>query len=180
MYHAKQLTAIFLMALLTACTSTPDVPVTYNPPPPEPVVHKSPLEQQLDAAEQKASPQGRQVLQTGRQMALINGEIIRGGCWDYANTIYNRAGYKKHRQTVFKGNKNYGPYADSNLIQHGDFLYYVNHSYHESEHSAIFVDWLDYSTKTALMLSYAGERRHQPARYKSYDLSNVYQIIRAR
>ena len=136
MYYARQLTAMFLVALLTACTSTPDVPQQVY----QPVIPKSPLEQQLDEAEQKATPQGRQVLQTGRQMALINGEIIRGGCWDYANTIYNRAGYKKHRQTVFKGDKEYGPYADTSQIQHGDFLYYVNHSYHDVEHSAIFVD----------------------------------------
>ena len=176
MYHAKQLTAIFLVVLLTACTSTPDI-LQYQP---QPVVQKSPLEQKLDEAEQKATPQGRQVLQTGRQMALVSGEIIQGGCWDYANSIYNRAGYKKHRETVFKGDKDYGPYADASLIQHGDFLYYVNHSYGDVEHSAIFVDWLDYHTKTALMLSYAGEHRRQPARYKPYELTNVYQIIRAR
>ena len=173
MYYAKQLTVIFLVVLLAACTSTPDIPQE------QPVVQKSPLEQQLDEAENKATPQGRQILQTGRQMALVNGEIIRGGCWDYANTIYNRSGYKKHRQTVFQGDKNDGPYADASLIQHGDFLYYVNHSYHESEHSAIFIDWLNYPT-TALMLSYAGERREQPARYKPYDLTSVYQIIRAK
>jgi hypothetical protein len=178
MYYAKQLTAIFIVALLTACTSTPDAPL---PKTPEPVVQKkSPLEQQLDEAENKATPQGRKVLQTGRQMALVNGEIIQGGCWDYANTVYNRAGYKKQRQTVFEGTKQEGPYADASLIQHGDFLYYVNHSYGDIEHSAIFVDWLDYPTKTALMLSYAGERRQQPARYKPYELTHVYQIIRAK
>jgi hypothetical protein len=176
MSHAKTLTAISLMVLLTACTSTPDIPQqTYQP-----VVQKSPLEQQLDEAENKATPPARKVLQTGRQMALVNGEIIRGGCWDYANTVYTRAGYKKHRQTVFKGAKRQGPYADASLIQHGDFLYYVNHSYGDVEHSAIFVDWLNYPSKTALMLSYAGEHRRQPARYKPYELTNVYQIIRAK
>ncbi len=176
MSHAKTLTAISLMVLLTACTSTPDIP-QYQP---KPVVQKSPLEQQLDEAENKATPPARKVLQTGRQMALVNGEIIRGGCWDYANTVYTRAGYKKHRHTVFKGAKRQGPYADASLIQHGDFLYYLNHSYGDVEHSAIFVDWLDYQSKTALMLSYAGERREQPARYKPYELTNVYQIIRAK
>jgi hypothetical protein len=176
MYYQKNITVIFLMALLSACSSTPDIPQqTYQP-----VVQKSLLEQQLDEAENKATPPARKVLQTGRQMALVNGEIIRGGCWDYANTVYNRAGYKKHRQTVFKGAKRQGPYADASLIQHGDFLYYVNHSYGDVEHSAIFVDWLDYQSKTALMLSYAGERREQPAHYKPYELTNVYQIIRAK
>jgi hypothetical protein len=144
------------------------------------VVQKSALEQQLDEAENKATPPARKILQTGRQMALVNGEIIRGGCWDYANTVYNRAGYTKQRQTVFQGTKLNGPYADVSLIQHGDFLYYVNHSYGDIEHSAIFVDWLDYPSKTALMLSYAGEHREQPASYKPYELTNVYQIIRAK
>lgn len=176
MYYAKQLTAIFIVSLLTACTLTPDLPQPIS----EPVVQKSLLEQQLDAAEQKATPQGRQILRTGRQMALVNGEIIQGGCWDYANTVYNRSGYQKNRQTVFQGDKDYGPYAETSLFQHGDFLYYVNHSYHDVEHSAIFVDWLDYNSKTALMLSYAGENRQQPASYKPYELSHVYQIIRAK
>jgi len=35
------------------------------------------------------------------------------------------------------------------------------------------------SGKLALMLSYAGERRKTPARYKVYDLSGVYYITRA-
>ena len=131
-------------------------------------------------AEQNATPNGRKILQVGRQMTLVNQKIIRGGCWDYANAVYNRAGYRKNRQTVFKGTKKKGPYADIHLIQSGDFLYYVNHSYNDIEHSAIFVDWVDYKTKTALMLSYAGERRKTPARYKNYDLSNVYRIIRGR
>jgi hypothetical protein len=177
MSHAKKLTAISLMVLLTACTSTPDIPPQYQP---KPVVQKSALEQQLDEAENKATPPARKILQTGRQMALVNGEIIQGGCWDYANAVYNLAGYTKQRQIVFKGTKQQGPYADVSLIQHGDFLYYVNHSYGDVEHSAIFVDWLDYASKTALMLSYVGEHREQPASYKPYELTHVYQIIRAK
>ncbi|OAD19207.1 hypothetical protein THIOM_005170, partial [Candidatus Thiomargarita nelsonii] len=82
------------------------------------------------------------------------------------------------RQTVFKS-ANTGPYANINLIQPGNFLYYINHSYKNLEHSAIFIDWLDYDNKQALMLSYAGENRHKPARYFPYDLSSVFRIIRA-
>ena len=114
-------------------------------------------------------------------MTLIDKVIIPGGCWDYANEVYNRAGYPnqpRKRQTIFKSSKS-GPYANISLIQPGDFLYYINHSYGDIEHSAIFVDWVDYNNKQALMLSYGGENRYEPARYLPYDLSSVYRIIRA-
>jgi len=133
-------------------------------------------------AEQKATPEGREILATGRQM-IEDGLILPGGCWDYINEVYNRAGYpnqRSKRQTVFKGTKNRGPYADISQIQPGDFLYYINHSYKDIQHSAIFVDWVDYDKKQALMLSYGGENRQQPARYRPYDLSHVYRIIRAK
>lgn len=133
-------------------------------------------------AEQKATPEGREVLATGRQM-IEDELILPGGCWDYINEVYNRAGYpnqRSKRQTIFKGTKKRGPYADISQIQPGDFLYYINHSYGDIQHSAIFVDWVDYNNKQALMLSYGGENRQQPARYLSYDLSHVYRIIRAK
>lgn len=166
----------FLALVLNGCTSTPKKtsPVAQNT-----TVKEPPLEEILVIAESKASDNGRKVLETGRQMALIDGEIIQGGCWDYANAVFNRAGFAKNRNIVFKGSKTKGIFADVGLIQPGDFLYYVNHSYGDGEHSAIFVDWLDYEGKIALMLSYAGEQRQTPARYASYDLSNVYNIIRA-
>jgi hypothetical protein len=133
-------------------------------------------------AEQKATPEGRAILATGRQM-IEDELILPGGCWDYINEVYNRAGYpnqRSKRQTIFKGTKARGPYADISQIQPGDFLYYINHSYGDIEHSAIFVDWVDYDNKQALMLSYGGENRRQPARYLPYDLSHVYRIIRAK
>ncbi|WP_069470894.1 hypothetical protein [Candidatus Marithrix sp. Canyon 246] len=134
------------------------------------------------AAERKATRNGNKILYTGRRMTLIQKSIIPGSCWDYANEVYNRAGYSNRpskRQTIFKGGKT-GPYVSRNQIQPGDFLYYLNHSYGNIEHSAIFVDWLDYRNKTALMLSYGGESRQEPARYRPYDLSSVYRVIRAK
>ncbi len=129
-------------------------------------------------AENKASDDGRKILEKGREMTVIHAEILPGSCWDYINTVYNRAGYPSHkRKTVFKSIKK-GPYADADLIQHGDWLYYINHSYGDIEHSAIFVDWIDKENKEALMLSYGGEKRQSPARYLAYDLSSVYQIVR--
>ncbi len=138
------------------------------------------LLERLDRAERSASPGGRAVLATGRQMTLVEREILPGGCWDYANEVYNRAGHpgRGGRRSVFKGSKERGPYATPAQIRPGDFLYYINHSYGDIEHSAIFVAWLDIDSRRALMLSYAGEQRREPARYKSYDLSHVYRIVR--
>ncbi|KHD07055.1 hypothetical protein PN36_14810 [Candidatus Thiomargarita nelsonii] len=130
-------------------------------------------------AEQKATPEGKKILVTGRQM-IENKVILPGGCWDYIHEIYNRAGYPNlptKREDVFKSVST-GPYANINLFRLGDFLYFINHSYKNFEHSAIFIDWLD--NKQALMLSYAGENRHQPARYFPYDLSSVFRVIRAK
>ncbi|HSO20745.1 MAG TPA: hypothetical protein VLT88_14880, partial [Desulfosarcina sp.] len=129
-------------------------------------------------AEARATPYGREILETGRSMTLARDEIIRGGCWDYANAVYNRAGYPdRKRKTVFKSRKA-GPYADLGLIQPGDWLYYVNHWYGDIEHSAIFVDWVDFGAGEGLMLSYGGEKRREPARYMVYDVSHTYMIIR--
>jgi len=131
-------------------------------------------------AERQASAAGRRVLETGRRM-VSQKLIIRGGCWDYANAVYNRAGYPTHKRVrVFSGTKGRPPFADTRLIQPGDWLYYSNHSYRGIEHSAIFVKWIDRSKRTGLMLSYGGEGRREPARYRAYDLRSVYRIERAR
>jgi len=130
-------------------------------------------------AENSALEDARKVLEAGRTMTLTNKEILPGSCWDYANAVYNRAGFSwGKREEVFKSVKA-GPFASVSTIKNGDWLYYINHSYGDIEHSAIFVDWIDVENKLALMLSYGGEKRHEPARYMAYDLSNVYGITRA-
>jgi hypothetical protein len=43
----------------------------------------------------------------------------------------------------------------------------------------LFIDWSNKKTRHGILLSYAGEGRAEPARYKEYDLRSVYQIIRA-
>ena len=130
-------------------------------------------------AESKATPEARRVLATGREMALVNHELVKGSCWDYANAIFERAGYpyRGKREVILKG-KGYA--AAAKYIQPGDFISYVNHSFNNIGHSAIFVDWLDADKKIGLMLSYAGQNRKEPARYKAYDLSDVFYIARAR
>lgn len=130
----------------------------------------------LYQAEQIAPTPSKQVLRTVRQMALDNKEIIQGSCWDYLNAAFDRAGVNK--ETVFKGEYPYGPFIDTSQIQPGDWLYYVNHSYNDVEHSGLFVGWLNREANEALILSYAGESRNEPARYKVYDVSHTYNVMR--
>lgn len=130
----------------------------------------------LSQAESQSSRAAREVLATARAMALNERTIIKGGCWDYLNAVFNRAGVTKN--TILKGAYKEGPYANPQEIQVGDWLYYINHGYNDIEHSGLFVGWVDEANKQALILSYAGESRHEPARYKVYDLSHVYHIMR--
>ncbi len=133
----------------------------------------------LDAAEANADPAGRQVLRTGRAM-VASGEVIRGSCWTYASAVYARAGLeRKQRRRVFKTDRS-GPYAEADSLRPGDFLSYVNLQYNRGVHSAIFVGWLDRRSSEALMLSYVGGRRARPGDYRSYTLTHVYMVQRAR
>lgn len=137
------------------------------------------LEALLNQAEDRASPEGRFVLQTGRTM-IENQEIVLGSCWDYINAVYDRAGYpQKKRKTIYKS-KQPGPYTDIAAIEPGDWLYFINHSYNNVEHSAIFIEWIDSSSKLALTIAYSGGNKSVPGRYKTYDLSSVYNIMRAK
>ncbi|WP_227514289.1 hypothetical protein [Psychrobacter urativorans] len=130
----------------------------------------------LSRAEKQSSRAAREVISMARTMSLNERTVIKGGCWDYLNAVFNRAGV--NRSTVHKGAYAEGPYVNSGEIQVGDWLYYINHGYNDIEHSGLFVGWVDQSAKQALILSYAGESRKEPARYRVYDLSHVYQIIR--
>lgn len=119
------------------------------------------------------------ILDTSDSM-ISSQEIVIGGCWDYINEVYNRAGFtSKNRFTAYKS-KFKGPYYNSDKILPGDWLYFVNHSYKDIEHSAIFVKWLDKDKKIALMVNYLGERKKVPATYKEFHLDKVYNVIRAK
>ncbi len=134
----------------------------------------------LDAAELEAEPKARMILQTGREMTLDEGVIIIGGCWDYIDAVYTRAGFPRDRRSIsFEGTLKEGPYASLDELKPGDWVYHINHSYNDIQHSGIFVKWLDKENAIGLLLSYRGERSNKPARYRGYDLSNVYTITRA-
>ncbi len=128
-------------------------------------------------AEKNATPEGKAVLETGRKMALEEKVIIKGGCWNWVNECFKRAGYGTDRHIAYKSKKS-GPYVDINEIQAGDWLYYVNHSYGGVEHSGIFVYWVDKAKKIGVTLSYGGEYRQEPGRYREYLLKDVYYITR--
>ena len=137
------------------------------------------LDDILNKAEDNATTEGRKILEATRLM-ITNEEIILGSCWDFINAAYNRAGFtSKFRQTAFKS-KQQGPYANISDFRPGDWLYFINHSFGDVEHSSIFVAWTDKEKKIALMISYAGGNQAKPARYKTYDLRSVYNIIRGK
>jgi hypothetical protein len=139
------------------------------------------LIQTLDAAESEAGAKAKKILQIGREMTLEKKEIVIGGCWNYVDAVYTRAGFpNERRKIVFKGSQQSGPYADREALKPGDWIYHVNHSYNDIEHSGIFVKWLDKKNAFGLLLSYRGERSKRPARYRGYDLSHVYTITRAK
>lgn len=128
---------------------------------------------------QKPTPLAWKVLKTGNEM-IRNKVLVKGSCWDYIDCIYTKAGCPRtERKTVFNSHK-HGPYADIKQIKPGDWLYFINSSYHNSEHSAIFIRWIDFKHKEARMLSYQGEGKRKPARYKNYILDKVYHIMRTK
>ncbi|MER1974378.1 MAG: hypothetical protein ABS880_11480, partial [Psychrobacter alimentarius] len=93
----------------------------------------------LSSAETQSSLAAREVVSMARKMALNERTIIKGGCWDYLNAVFNRAGVS--RDTIHKGTYSQGPYARSDEIEVGDWLYYINHGYNRVEHSGLFVGW---------------------------------------
>lgn len=168
-FLSLNLCALFLLGCGSAVT--PTTQATSQPTNTEPSL--------ILEAENNAPPAAHAILKQTREMAEI-GEIIRGGCWNYLNTAWNRAGFTANkRKTIFKGSYPNGPFANSNTIQVGDWLYYVNHSYNDIEHSGMFIAWTNKANHEALIFSYAGEHRQTPARYSVYNIDKVYQITRA-
>lgn len=129
-------------------------------------------------AENQSSGLVRNVLAQARTMTDRK-EIIKGGCWDYLDAAWSRAGVSRNmRQTIYKSEPS-GEYVNVNTLRAGDWIYHINLGYKNIQHSGMFIGWVDKSRNLGLTLSYAGEGRQEPARYKVYDLSNVYSIMRA-
>ena len=128
----------------------------------------------------KISAGGLRVIKEGYNMAVVSRTILRGSCWDFINKVYSNAGYPNaRRKTIYKKKKG-STFASPELLQPGDWVYHINYSYHNVEHSAIFVCWKDYENRIAITLSYAGQNKYTPGKYGTYDLSGIYNIIRCR
>jgi hypothetical protein len=164
----------FLLSSLISCSSHKRPAPLEDPETEEKIVD---LQKILNHAEGEASPVGRKVLTTGRSM-IEKRKIVRGSCWDYANALYNKAGYSPNERITPIKSKMSGPYADPETIQPGDWLYFINYSFKESDHSGIFVEWTDFERKRGVVLSYVGGRKKTPGNYRIYNLKNVYYIIR--
>ncbi len=127
-------------------------------------------------AEQQSSGGARRVLTTAR--TLIDDEVvIRGSCYTWLSATYRRAGGQF--STVFSGDRR-GRYASAEQLRPGDWIHFINHSYGNVTHSAIFIGWTDRASSTALTASYPGQNREAPGRYRDYELTSVYRIDRMR
>nr|UOP04073.1 hypothetical protein LVJ77_06205 [Conchiformibius kuhniae] len=72
------------------------------------------------AAERYAVGKARNVLTQGRVMALFHKEVVRGGCWDYLDTVFTRAGVPRQaRKTVYKGHASQRPLCPPRPIARG-------------------------------------------------------------
>jgi hypothetical protein len=122
---------------------------------------------------------GAAVLRTALRM-MEEKTIVKGACWDWVNKAFNDAGFPSaDRETLFKGTEK-GPYADPTLIKPGDWLYFVNLTFGNVGHSAIFVDWIDFDRRSAMTMEYIGQNREMPGRFREYDIIKCYAIFRGK
>jgi hypothetical protein len=129
----------------------------------------------LAAATASASPGPRRVLTAARAM-LDESTVVQGSCYDWVDAVYARAGGAPHH--VFDGGRVHGPFAESTWLVPGDWVFFINHGNGDDTHSAIFLGWIDESARLAWMVSYAGGHRDEPARFGTYELTNVYRLVR--
>jgi hypothetical protein len=122
---------------------------------------------------------GAAVLRTALDM-MEKKTVVVGACWDFVNKAFNDAGFpSSKRETVFKGTEK-GPYADPTLIKPGDWLYFVNLTFGNVGHSAIFVEWIDFDKRSAITIEYIGQKKEMPGRFREYDITKCYAIFRGR
>jgi hypothetical protein len=104
---------------------------------------------------------------------------MSGSCWNYANKLYEFAGFTQaKRKVVYSANKG-TLLKDPSLILPGDWLFHVNYSFRNVEHSAIFVCWKDKANLLAITLSHVGQNKYAEGKFGVYDLKGVYRVTRA-
>ena len=55
-----------------------------------------------------------------------------------------------------------------------------NLTYGEIGHSGIFLGWLDFEKRSAIVIGYAGENRSMPGRFREYDITRLFGITRGK
>ena len=121
---------------------------------------------------------GFEVVMKGIEMVADSKKIVQGSCWKYINTVYNSTGYPvKKRNTVYKAKKG-SRIQNLKLVHPGDWIYHINHSFRNVEHSAIFICWKDYEKKIGITLSHVGQNKARTGQFGAYDLKSIYNIMR--
>lgn len=132
----------------------------------------------VDDSTSTALGSGYLVLKKGFELVESNFKMS-GSCWSYANKLYNVAGFAHAKRKVVYSAKKGTLLKDPSLILPGDWLYHVNYSFRNVEHSAIFVCWKDKANLLAITLSHVGQNKYAGGTLGMYDLKGVYQVTRA-
>lgn len=109
---------------------------------------------------------------------IKNATIQSGSCYDFVQAVYTDAGITaKQRKQIFIG-KRVGPYAQASELKAGDWIYYDHLYAKNADHSVIFVAWISFGNRTALVIDYAGGNRPESGRYRIADLYKIWGITR--
>jgi hypothetical protein len=127
----------------------------------------------------KGDTAGARVLDAGLDM-LEKGTIVVGSCWDYVNRVYTDAGFTADKRLTLYRTKETGPYIDPLLILPGDWIQFRNLTFGSIGHSAIFAGWIDFDRRIAITIEYAGQNRNEPGRYREYDITKCYGLLRGK
>ncbi len=127
----------------------------------------------------KSDTAGARVLAAGLDM-LEKRTIVVGSCWDYVNRVYTNAGYPANKRYSVYASREAGPYINPLLILPGDWIQFRNLTFGSVGHSAIFAGWIDFDRRIAITIEYAGQNRNEPGRYREYDITKCYGLIRGK
>jgi hypothetical protein len=110
---------------------------------------------------------------------INNGKTVTGSCWDYLNAVYNAAGFPEAKRIKIFNGKTEGPYCDPSLVKSGDWVMFNNLGYQGVGHSGLFIQWIDYESRTALIVDHPGLNKTSSGRYRIYDITELFGVVRA-
>lgn len=158
----------------SCATLPPPFRITAPAPAAEPTAVPDDPMTMLRAAIPHASPGAQRVLEVMRTM-LDEGVVVRGSCNRWVEEVFRRAGGRA--RTVYSAGRR-APFTDTALLRPGDWVQFINHSFGGVTHSAVFVGWTDASARIGMTASHPGQNRAVPGRFRDYDLSNIYRVVR--